>query len=117
MLSTQEIYNFLITAENVPMPPELPPIPDAGIAAPAAPAQTDEQRIEALRVRLQALIGPAVKKASDFSESTVFGDKPGEIDPEAEPLDPEWEEILEQMTAGEEQVDIPTVSHRPKKSM
>lgn len=98
MLTSTEIYNFLVTAEEKPLAipppgPELPPPP-----LPPTPGLGADNHIEDLRVRLQALIGPAVKRASaeitDADVERVFGKELGEIDPEAEPLDPEWEQIL-----------------------
>ena len=125
MLSTQQIYNFLVNAESpagdiapnpggdMPQDPSIPPV------APLNAGPTDEDRIEGLRVRLEALVGISAKKANrdDLSE-TVFGERHGQEDPDAEDLDPEWEEILRQI-AGESDSDskAPTVSLRPRNSI
>src|SRR3990172_1023484 len=91
MLTSKEIYNFLILADdpNLPGPPtdELP-------VQLNPPAPTDDERIELLRLRLLSLVGSGARTASDNTIERVFGIVPGELDPEAEPLSEEREELL-----------------------
>lgn len=127
MLTSQEIYNFLVTADNVVPDMGIPPPEQAGPDLPPNPASLppslpiDDGHVEMLRSRLLALIGSQVKMGSsiknDLQVDRVFGNTPGESDPDSEPLDPEWEDILRMIT--EDSGDgpdkyTPTVSVRAK---
>lgn len=125
MLTTQEIYNFLINAAEVAPLPGPPPAENAS-PPPLSPMpigpEAYDSRIENLRTRLQALIGTSVKHAATEEDKVqinrVFGKTPGEADPEAEPLDPEWEQLLRMVVGDGPLPDaFETVSLRPKRSM
>lgn len=110
MLTSQEIYNFLMKHAEDPASNPQPPGPDEGLPPPMPPPMLpgpdDESRIESLRARLQALIGPT-KLASevDSGVARIFGNTPGELDPEAEAIEEEWLEVLRTMVGEDEEDD------------
>lgn len=94
MITSDQIFNFLTkqAEEILPVPEPISPnvIPSP---TPLAVDPVEDARIEGLRTRMRALIGTVSKKASDSSD-TVFSDKPGTPDPDAQDLSPEhWEAL------------------------
>lgn len=108
MLTSKDIYNFLVMSG----------MPDAGAtsdaptmapdAVPPLPMLTVDDGVEALRARLRALVGAVVKQSSlEEDVQRVFGDIPGELDPDAEPIDPEWEDVLRMVIEEEDDSEDP----------
>jgi hypothetical protein len=119
MISKNELYKFLVTAADTT---DLP-LPPSAINNPVNTGQlTEDGRIEDIRTRLLSLIGTTTKQASREDDvDLVFGKVPGEPDPTAESLSPEYEELLRSiLEKGREDAPskpIGTVSMRPKRSM
>jgi hypothetical protein len=112
MISSKDFYNFLMKqAEPEPQLPPVPPLPAVpdpmqGMMPPSGNMPSDDERVETLRLKLQALVGNVIKRSEvevDTDVSRVFGDQPGEIDPETTPLDPEWESILQLLLSEEKE--------------
>lgn len=120
MLTSREICNFLIRLAADDLAPPLPDNNPPGLSMPPTPIlpgpPDDAARIESLRTRLQALIGSTKLAApTDDDVSRVFGDTPGEFDPEAEEMSEEWLDILRNMVGESDESDIPdTVNLRPR---